>query len=68
MKYKNLLAEMGRNGYDKKTLWEKMKERGCEISYFALCRRFRDGVEFTIGEARAISEILHKSIEYLFEV
>ncbi len=68
MKYKNLLAEMGRNRYDKKTLCEEMNKRGCEIGYYSLCRRFRDEAEFTISEALAISEILHTNIEKLFEV
>ena len=68
MNYTNLLAEMGRNKLDKKKLCAEMNNRGCDIGYFSLCRRFRGECEFTISEALAISEILHTSIETLFEV
>ena len=68
MKYKNLLAEMGRNLYDKKKLCEEMNKRGCKIGYYSLCRRFRGEADFTIDEAIAISEILHTEIRVLFAI
>lgn len=66
--YLGLLAEMGRNQLNNRTLTKALNERGYKISYDRLCRQVRGEIDFPLKEARLICDILHSDLPTVFGV
>lgn len=67
MEQVNVLAEMARNRYNKRTLCAELNKRGCKISYDKFCRQLRGESEIPVTEAFTLSDILHINVETLFK-
>ena len=65
MAYKNLLAEMARNGMSRQTLLEALKDNGLKISYQKLGRQLRGEVDIPYGQACMFSKIFGCKLEYI---
>ena len=68
MEHVNILAEMARHGYNKRTLCAELNKRGIKISYDKLCRQLRGESEISVKEAFTLSDILHSKVEVLFNL
>ena len=68
MAYKNLHAEMARNGMNRKALCDALKNNGIKISYQKLARQLRGEVDIPYVQACMFSKIFGCKLEYIMEM
>lgn len=67
MAYRNLMAELARNGLNRYDLVKKLKENGLTISYQKLSRQLRGECDIPYGQALLMSNILGCDVKYIMD-